>query len=446
MATFRFSAQIIGRAAGRSAVAAAAYRAGQLLLEHVVSAVAASAYRSGGALGDEAQGVQHDFSAKRGVVHSEIVLPADAPPWMNDRERLWNAVEAAEKRKDAQLAREVQLGLPRELGREAQIGLVREFVTDQFVARGMVADFAIHDVKARDGGRQPHAHVMLTFRRIDPDSRTGLGLKETAWNRKELLLEWREAWADHVNRALELAAVEERVDHRTLEAQRQDAVAAGDFAKAAELDREPEPKVGREAWALERGGIRTDRGDMLREVQELNEQRRAVYAEVSTYGEAAQARFLAIREQAGDAFDALVAWGEERVTELRAFARGAMVAAGIGAAVLGLAPERDSFQPSESAVTATASVEEHAMDDDAIGEVLAMMEAEDREAAQHEAATRDAVEGELPEAEAWADGEPDPHGEPSRDAAEVTDEEMDRIIAAMEEERAETEQGLEIGD
>lgn len=151
MAVYRLSAQIIGRGAGLSVVAAAAYRAASRLVE-AASAVASAAYRSGAALDDEAHGAVHDFGRKRGVVHSEIVLPTDAPPWMADRERLWNAVEASERRKDAQLAREIQVAIPRELDRDSQIALVRDFVTEQFVARGMVADFAIHDVKARDGG------------------------------------------------------------------------------------------------------------------------------------------------------------------------------------------------------------------------------------------------------------------------------------------------------
>ena len=131
----------------------------------------------------------------------------------------------------------------------------------------------------------------------------------------------------------------ERVDHRTLEAQRQEAAAAGDFAKAAELDREPEPKVGPQAWALERDGIATDRGDMLREVQERNAGRRQVYEQVAEHGEAARPGSSPSRA-AGDAIEAFIAWGEERVAELSAFARGAMVAAGIGAAALGLLPER----------------------------------------------------------------------------------------------------------
>ena len=336
------------------------------------------------------------------------------------------------------------------------------------MALGMVADFAIHDVRARDGGRQPHSHVMLTLRRIDPESRTGFGLKETAWNRKELLCEWREAWAGHVNAALERAAVAERVDHRTLEAQRREAAAAGNFAKAAELDREPEPKVGPQAWALERDGIATDRGDMLREVQERNAERRQVYEQVAEHGEAAMARFLALREQAGDAIEAFVAWGEERVAELSAFARGAMVAAGIGAAALGLLPERDSFQPPEATVEVTAPAtprEERAVitgSDDV--EIEMLLQEMDRETAHREAATREAVERELPEAEAWEVGVtagdwPAPLGEeeiaaiereeaePEAEADGQEVDEAEALLAEMEEQdRAAEQEGLEIGD
>src|SRR5689334_20539201 len=192
---------------------------------------------------------------------------------MADRERLWNAVEASEKRKDARLARETQLALPRELDRGAQLELVRGFVAEQMVARGMVADFVVHDVRARDGGRQPHAHVMTTTRAIDATKPLGFGGKVRAWDDRDLVLEWREAWAGHVNAALEQARTPERVDHPTLEAQRLEAAAAGDFDRAAELDREPEPKVGFRAWALEREGVATERGDMLRSVRERNAER-----------------------------------------------------------------------------------------------------------------------------------------------------------------------------
>src|SRR6478609_7782023 len=136
MAVYRLSVSVVSRGGARSALASAAYRAAERLVElgrdAITSAVGAAAYRAG----DEGQAF--DFSGKRGVVHSEVVLPEGAPVWMADRERLWNAVEASEKRKDARLARETQLALPRELDREAQLALLRGFVGEQMVARGMV--------------------------------------------------------------------------------------------------------------------------------------------------------------------------------------------------------------------------------------------------------------------------------------------------------------------
>src|SRR5690242_10484850 len=320
VAVYRLSVSVISRGGARSALASAAYRAAERLVElgrdAITSAVGAAAYRSGAELAGDG-GQAFDFSRKRGVVHSEIVLPEGAPVWMGDRERLWNAVEASERRKDARLARETQLALPRELDREAQLGLVRDFVAEQMVGRGMVADFAIHDVRARDGGRQPHAHVMTTTRAIDPARPLGFGGKVRAWDDKAMLLEWREAWADHVNAALELARTPERVDHRTLEARRLEAAAAGDFDRAAELDREPEPKVGFRAWALEREGVATERGDMLRSVQERNAERRAIYAEVAEAGERAKALFLKARQLAGDAFEAFESWARTAYDKVR---------------------------------------------------------------------------------------------------------------------------------
>ena len=135
------------------------------------------------------------------------------------------------------------------------------------------------------------------------------------------------------------------MDHRTLEAQRLEAVAAGDFGRAAELDREPEPKVGWEAWQLERKGVETERGDMLRAVIERNEERRAVYERVGAAGGGERARFLELREELGDALEAFLAWGTEVAERARAFARGAMVAGTVGLAGLGLLPERDSVVP-----------------------------------------------------------------------------------------------------
>jgi ATP-dependent exoDNAse (exonuclease V) alpha subunit len=141
MAIFHFSAKVIGRSSGRSAVAAAAYRAGEKLF-------------------DERIDRDHDFTGEAGVEHSEVLLPEGAPEHLADREKLWNAVEAAEKRKDAQLAREVEFALPRELAKKDAIELARDFVEAEFVAEGMIADLNVHwDIGA--DGHAPHARLRL---------------------------------------------------------------------------------------------------------------------------------------------------------------------------------------------------------------------------------------------------------------------------------------------
>ena len=144
MAIYHFSARVVKRSAGRSAVAA-------------------SAYRSANDLEDERQGVRHNYDRKTGVVHSEIMAPADAPEWMRDRSRLWNAVEAVERRKDAQLARDLTLALPDELDAAQRRDLVRQFVAEQFVAQGMIADVNIHDPHHAGDQRHHHSHIMLTI-------------------------------------------------------------------------------------------------------------------------------------------------------------------------------------------------------------------------------------------------------------------------------------------
>ena len=197
MAIYHFSAKVISRANGSSAVASAAYRAAERL--H-----------------DDRLGRTQDFSNKAGVVHSEIMLPEGAPERLNDRATLWNEVEAGEKRKDAQLAREVEFSIPRELNQQQGVQLARDFVEKQFVDRGMVADLNVHWDYAEDGSHKPHAHVMLSMREV---ARQGFGQKVRDWNRTELLQGWREAWADHVNERLASLDIDARIDHRTLEAQ-----------------------------------------------------------------------------------------------------------------------------------------------------------------------------------------------------------------------------------
>ena len=239
MAIYHFHAKMVTRSAGSSAAGAAAYASAENLKDHL--------------------GKTHDYSDKKDVVYKEMLLPVNAPAWMKDRELLWQAVERREDQstrpESAQLLRQVEMALPRELSRSEQIVLAREFAVEQFVERGMVADLNLHaPVSWRDGEIQPHAHVLLTLRGIEPDG--SFGNKEREWGNREQLLSWREAWAEHVNHALEKAGVAERVDYRTLEAQG--------------IDRMPEPKIGAAVQAMEQRGIVTERGEQFREVQAFN--------------------------------------------------------------------------------------------------------------------------------------------------------------------------------
>ena len=193
MAIYHFNAKIISRKSGSSAVAAAAYR-------------------SASRLPDERLGRHHDFSNKAGVIHSEVMLPEGAPERLADRITLWNEVEAGEKRGDAQLAREVEFSIPKELNREDGIALARDYVKTQFVDRGMVADLNVHWDHATDGSPKPHAHVMLSMRDVGPD---GFGNKNRDWNDRALLQHWREAWSAHVNERLAELGIDARIDHRS---------------------------------------------------------------------------------------------------------------------------------------------------------------------------------------------------------------------------------------
>lgn len=265
MAIYHLSAKVISRTSGRSSVAAAAYR-------------------TAGKLRDDRQGLAHDYSRKGGVVHAEIIAPENAPDWMRDRNQLWNAVEAVEKRRDAQLAREIEVALPRELERGERLELLRGFVQREFVNRGMIADVAVHEGKARDGHNQPHAHIMLTMRELTGE---GFGQKNRGWNAPDLLMGWREAWARDANTSLERAGRSERIDHRSLDVQRAEAEQQVERArgggqeelaleyekKVIELSREPEPKIGPSANAQEKRGIVTERGEAFRAAQARNAQR-----------------------------------------------------------------------------------------------------------------------------------------------------------------------------
>jgi ATP-dependent exoDNAse (exonuclease V) alpha subunit len=234
MAIYHFSAKVISRAAGSSALAAAAYR-------------------SASRLHDQRLDRHHDFSNKAGVVHSEVMLPEGAAEHLSDRERLWNEVEAAEKRIDAQLAREIEFAIPRELSPEMGIGLARDFVQREFVGIGMAADLNVHWDIGADSQPKPHAHVMLTMRSVDE---SGFGAKVRDWNRTALLQSWREAWAEHVNQRLAELDIEARVDHRSLAAQG--------------IDLEPQNKIGAAASRMAAKGLSLERVDEHRQIARLN--------------------------------------------------------------------------------------------------------------------------------------------------------------------------------
>jgi len=236
------------------------------------SAVAAAAYRAAEKLHNERDGQTRDFSRKEGVRETLIMAPDGAPDWTRDREALWNRVEAAEKRADARLYREFEVSLPRGLSDDQQRDTVTAWARENFVSKGMVADIAIHDVEASDGGRNRHAHVMLTDRPLDDSTATGFATKkDRAWNGTDLVEQARASWAAHANQALEREGREIRLDHRSLVAQRADALARGDEDQARALDREPAPKLGSTAHAMEQRGERTERGDLRRHVQALNQ-------------------------------------------------------------------------------------------------------------------------------------------------------------------------------
>ncbi len=250
--------------------------------------MAAAAYRSGEKLVNEWDGMTHDYTRKGGVVHTEIILPAHAPPEFQDRSTLWNAVEQIEKSSTAQLAREIEVALPVELSRAEQLALVRAFVKENFVDAGMCADFAIHDKETGN----PHAHIMLTIRPIREDGKWGAKCRKvydldgqgqripngkggwknhredtTDWNRRENAEKWRAAWAAYTNRALEAAGRPERIDHRSY--------------KRQGVDKIPTVHMGPAASQMERRGIQTEKGNINREIAADNKLLKEIKARIT---------------------------------------------------------------------------------------------------------------------------------------------------------------------
>jgi len=256
-----------------------------------MSAVGASAYRSGEILKNEYDGVTHDFTRKRGIAHTEILLPTHAPPGFADRYTLWNSVEKIEKAKNSQLAREIEVALPVELDREKQIQLVREYVQDNFVSAGMCADIAFHDKK----NGNPHAHIMLTMRPLEQSGEWGAKSKKeyildkngqriklkngsfktrkvdlTDWNDKDKAEVWRQAWADVTNRYLAEQNIPQRIDHRSYERQG--------------IEQIPTVHMGVAATQMERKGIVTEKGEKNRLIREQNRLLKEVRRRIAELG------------------------------------------------------------------------------------------------------------------------------------------------------------------
>jgi hypothetical protein len=208
---YHFHAKVGGRSGGKSAVAAAAYRAGDDL-EITSERALMLAQKVSEEEGKETR-VRQDYTRRDGVVHSEILAPDSAQDWVRNRQELWNKVEDSEKRKDAQLFRELTLGLPHNMDEETHKDLVRDFVKDIFVSEGMVADIAIHKPARHNDERNVHAHVMLTMRELDGDSFSSK--KNREWNNKELVDVWRKKWEEHLNAAAEKLDLAERADCRS---------------------------------------------------------------------------------------------------------------------------------------------------------------------------------------------------------------------------------------
>jgi len=251
IAIYHLSIKIISRGKGRSAVAAAAYRAAEKIQ-------------------NQYDGEIHDYTKKGSVVHSEILLPDHAPAEYKNRSTLWNAVEKVERYKTAQLAREIEIALPVELTAEQNISLVRDYVNQHFVSVGMCADVAIHDT----GGGNPHAHIMLAMRPIEngewgAKSRTidGVKIPTVDWNEQTKAEVWREAWEIAVNRELERHNHEARIDHRSYERQG--------------IDQIPTIHLGAAAHQMEQRGIATERGNINREIRALNRQLRKLKSQMS---------------------------------------------------------------------------------------------------------------------------------------------------------------------
>jgi hypothetical protein len=218
MAIYHLSVKTISRSAGRSATAAAAYRAGV-------------------EIADTRTGEVHDYRRKGGVEHSEIVLPKDAPDWARDRAALWNAAEVAEVRKNSTVAREFEIALPSELSGDARRALAVDFAREIVGRHGCAVDVAIHEPGREGDSRNHHAHLLLTTRRLGQEGFTEK-TRELDQRQSGEVDYWRSRYAELQNERLQEAGLSVRVDHRSL--------------KAQGVDREPTRHLGVGAVGYER--------------------------------------------------------------------------------------------------------------------------------------------------------------------------------------------------
>lgn len=275
MALYSFQAKQCSRGKGQSCVNSASYISGQKLY-------------------CEYLGQTFDYTNKGGIEYTEIMLPENAPPEYLDRQTLWNAVENVEKNKSAQLAYTFIIALQNELTLEENISLAREFVENNFVKRGMIADLAIHAPDPDSGGiPNPHFHVMCPIRPLNDDGTWGQkqrreylldenggrmkkptgeyifnAVATTDWGSPDTLNEWRKNWADMVNDVFIRKGLDCRIDHRSYE----------------ELGIQQIPTIheGPSVRAMEKKGIRTRKGDFNRWVKKANEMLKTLGAEIQS--------------------------------------------------------------------------------------------------------------------------------------------------------------------
>ena len=262
MALYHFHVGQIKRSAGRSAVECAAYRAGEKLYS-------------------EYYGLVSDYTRKGGVVHSEILLPPHAPREYADRQTLWNAVEDVERNKNAQLAYSFDIALQNEFSLDENMQLARQFLLDNFVSRGMIADFTVHHPDKDGGIANPHFHVMCPIRPLNPDGTWGAkqrrvyrangkfdAVQTTDWGKPETLEAWREAWAAMCNSKFEKKSLSCRIDHRSYERQG--------------IEQVPTVHEGVAVRQMEAKGIVTDKGEHNRWIRSATAMLRTLGERIKT--------------------------------------------------------------------------------------------------------------------------------------------------------------------